>query len=83
MTESQFWGFLENLWRTKGRESMMAGMVDNPNPQVQAMGHYIMSHVLLPRDYDKISGEILFDMIKLLFVNGLRRMITHSFLRCQ
>lgn len=72
MTETQFWGFLENLWRTRGREVMMAGMVDDPDPQVQAASHYIMSHALLPLDCDKISGEILFDMIKLLFEKGLR-----------
>jgi len=60
------------MWRERGREAMMAGMVDNPDPQVQAAGHYIMSHALLPRDYDKIPGEILFEMIKLLFEKGLK-----------
>lgn len=66
MTETQFWGFLENLWRTKGREAMMAGMIDNPDPQVQAVGHYIMSHALLPRDYDKIPVEAVASMGRLL-----------------
>ena len=47
MTESQFWCFLERMWREKGREAMMAGMVDNPDPELQAMGHYIMSHALI------------------------------------
>lgn len=72
MTGDQFWGFLENLWRTKGREAMMAGMVDNPDPQVQATSHYIMRHALLPRDYDKIPVEIVAGMGRLLLEKGIQ-----------
>jgi len=73
MTEAQFWGFLERMWEEKGREAMMAGMVDNPDPQVQAMGHYIMSHALLPRDYDKIPVEVVAGMGRLLLEKGIQR----------
>ena len=73
MTEGQFWGFLEHLWRTKGRETMMAGMVDDPDPRVQATSHYIMSHALLPRDYDKIPVGTVVNMGWLLLRKGVQR----------
>ena len=70
MTEAQFWCFLERMWKEKGREAMMSGMVDNPDPLIQAVSHYIVSHVLLPRDYDKIPVEVVVDMGRLLFEKG-------------
>jgi len=73
MTEGQFWGFLERMWQEKGREAMMGGMVDNPDPQVQAASHYIMSHALLPRDYDKIPIEVVVNVGKLLLKKGTQR----------
>ena len=73
MTEAQFWRFLENLWRRRGREAMMAGMVDDPDSQVQAASHYIMSHTLLPRDYDKIPVDTVAGMGRLLLKKGIQR----------
>lgn len=74
MSEAQFWGFLEGLWRTRGREAMMAGMVDTPNnPEIQAVNHYIMSHVLLPRDYTNIPVEAIASMGRLLLEKGIQR----------
>ena len=35
MTEAQFWRFLEGvLWQVHGRELMMTGMIDDPDPGV-------------------------------------------------
>ena len=73
MTEAQFWRFLENLWRTRGREVMMAGMVDELDPQIQAAGHYIMSHALLPRYYNKIPVEVVASIGNLLLEKGIQR----------
>lgn len=74
MSEAQFWGFLEGLWRTRGREAMMARMVDIPdNPEVQAASHYIMSHALLPRDYVSIPVEAIASMGRLLLEKGIQR----------
>ena len=72
MTESQFWKFLERMWKERGREAMMAGTIDNSDPQIQAMGHYITSHSLLPRDYDKIPIEVISGMSKLLPEKGIQ-----------
>ena len=73
MTEIQFWCFLERMWKVKGREAMMAGMVDNPDSQVQAACHYIMSHALLPRDYNKIPFEVVTNIGRLLLEKGIQR----------
>lgn len=74
MTEAQFWRFLEGvLWQVHGREPMMAGAIDIPNdPQLQAIGHYLMSHALLPRDCDKIPVEFILCMGGLLLEKGLK-----------
>ncbi|MBU4312517.1 MAG: hypothetical protein KJ706_07345 [Candidatus Omnitrophica bacterium] len=73
MTEGWFWGFLEDLWRTKGREAMMGGMVDDPDPQIQAASHYIMSHALLPRECNKIPVGTVVNMGGLLLAKGIQR----------
>ena len=73
MLETQFWRFLENIWKTNGRETMTAGMVDSPDPKIQAMGHYIMSHALLPKDCDKIPFEAVIAMARLLIQKGIQR----------
>ena len=72
MTESQFWCFLERMWKERGREPMMAGGIDSPDPVVQAMGHYIMSHSLLPRGYDKIPVEVAASIGRLLLEKGIQ-----------
>ena len=74
MTEVQFWNFLEGvLWPVHGRESMMAGTMDCPSdPQLQAAGHYLMSHALLPRDCDDIPVEFILCMVRLLLEEGLQ-----------
>ena len=36
MTESQFWCFLERMWKERGREPMMAGGIDDPDPLKKA-----------------------------------------------
>ncbi|MBU4312535.1 MAG: hypothetical protein KJ706_07450 [Candidatus Omnitrophica bacterium] len=72
MTEGQFWGFLEHLWRTNGREAMMAGMVDDPDPQIQAASHYIMSHALLPRECNDIPVGTVVNMGRLLLGKGIQ-----------
>ncbi len=73
MTEGQFWGFLEHMWKERGREPMMAGGIDDRDPRVQAAGHYIMSHALLPRGYDKISVKVIYDIGRLLFEKSIQR----------
>ncbi|MDP8230048.1 MAG: hypothetical protein P9L93_02975 [Candidatus Gorgyraea atricola] len=73
MTEGWFWGFLEHLWRTNGREAMMAGMVDDPDPRVQATSHYIMSHTLLPRECNKLPVGTVVNMSRLLLGKGIQR----------
>ncbi|MBU1913294.1 MAG: hypothetical protein KKB22_07170 [Candidatus Omnitrophica bacterium] len=60
------------MWKEKGREPMIAGQIDNPDPEVQAVGHYIMSHTLLPRDYDKIPVETIASMGRLLLEKGVQ-----------
>ena len=73
MTEGQFWGFLKDLWRTNGREAMMVGMVDDSDPQVQAISHYIMSHALLPRECNNIPIGTVVNMGGLLLGKGIQR----------
>ena len=75
MTEAQFWKFLEGvLWKVHGREPMMAGTIDRPaDPQLQAVGHYLMSHALLPRDCNKIPVEFIACMGRLLLEKGLQQ----------
>ncbi|MFC1621251.1 hypothetical protein ACFL2G_02995 [Candidatus Omnitrophota bacterium] len=74
MREAQFWRFLEGvLWPVHGREPMMAGRFDDPNPNVQAASHYIMSHAILPRDCYKIPVEFIFAMGKLLLDKDIQR----------
>lgn len=75
MTEAQFWKFLKGvLWQVHGREPMMAGTIDMPaDPQLQAVGHYLMSHALLPRDCDRIPVEFIAGMGRLLPEKGLQR----------
>ncbi len=73
MTEGWFWGVLEHLWRTNGREAMMGGMIDDPDSQVQAMSHYIMSHALLPRECNKIPVATVVNMGGLLLAKGIQR----------
>jgi len=74
MTELQFWRFLEEvLWRVHGREPMMAGGIDTTNPVMQAVGHYLMSHAILPKDCDKIPVEFIALMGQLLLQNGIQR----------
>lgn len=72
MLEIQFWKFLENLWKTNGREAMTAGTIDSPDPQIQAMSHYIMSHAMLPKDCDRISCEAIISMAGLLIQKGIQ-----------
>ena len=67
MTEAQFWRFLEEvLWHVHGREPMMASTIDLPDPQLQGIGHYLMSHALLPKDCDRIPVEFIVCMGRLL-----------------
>ena len=75
MTEGQFWRFLKGvLWHVHGREPMMAGAIDCPaDPQLQAVGHYLMSHALLPRDCDRIPVEFIVCMGRLLPEKGLQQ----------
>jgi hypothetical protein len=73
MTEAQFWAFLERMWKENGREPMMAGQIDDPDPEIQAMSHYIMSHSLLPRDYANIHTEVITRMGRLLLEKGMQR----------
>jgi len=74
MTEAQFWKFLEGvLWQVHGREPMMAGMIDDPDPGVQAVGHYLMSHAILPKDCDRIPVVFIAGMGRLLHEKGLQR----------
>ena len=74
MTESQFWRFLEGvLWQVHGREPMMAGRIDTPDdPTMQAVGHYLMSHAILPRDCDRIPVVFIVGMGRLLLEKGLQ-----------
>jgi len=73
MTEAQFWKFLEGvLWQVHGREPMMAGMIDDPDPGVQAVGHYLMSHAILPKDCDRIPVVFIAGMGRLLLEKGLQ-----------
>ncbi|MFA5340015.1 MAG: hypothetical protein WC317_07725 [Candidatus Omnitrophota bacterium] len=73
MKETQFWAFLERMWEERGREPMMAGQIDDLNPNVQAVSHYIMSHALLPRDYANIHAEAITMMGRLLLEKGIQR----------
>ncbi|MBU4312264.1 MAG: hypothetical protein KJ706_06075 [Candidatus Omnitrophica bacterium] len=74
MTEAQFWRFLEGvLWEVHGREPMMAGMIDDPDPGVQAVGHYLMSHAILPRDCNMIPVEFIALMGQLLLQKDIQR----------
>jgi len=60
------------ILKERGREPMMAGEIDDSDPEVQAVGHYIMSHSLLPRDYDKIPVEVAASIGKLLLEKGIQ-----------
>lgn len=73
MTEAQFWRFLEHMWKERGREPMIAGGIDHPDPEVQAVNHYLMSHTILPQDYDRISVETIASMGRLLPEKGIQR----------
>ncbi len=75
MKEAQFWRFLEGvLWQVHGREPMMAGAIDRPaDPQLQAVGYYLMSHALLPKDCDRIPVEFIVAMGRLLPEKELQR----------
>lgn len=74
MTETQFWKFLKGvLWQVHGREPMMAGRIDDSNPAVQAVGHYLMSHAILPKDCDRIPVEFIVVMGRLLPEKGIQR----------
>ena len=73
MTEAQFWKFLkEVLWQVHGRESMMAGRIDTPDPGMQAVGHYLMSHAILPKNCDRIPVEFIAGMGGLLLEKGIQ-----------
>ena len=74
MTEAQFWKFLEGvLWQVHGREPMMAGRIDTPDPGMQAIGHYLMSHAILPRDCNMIPVEFIALMGQLLLQKDIQR----------
>jgi hypothetical protein len=61
------------MYKEKGREPMFVGRIDFPDPEIQAMGHYLMSHALLPRDYGKIPVEAIISMGRLLLEKGIQR----------
>jgi hypothetical protein len=67
MTEKEFWMFLKGLWERYGRVSQISGIIDSPDPQVQAAAEYMGGHVLLPNGYDKIPDEQIIKMGELLF----------------
>ncbi len=73
MTEAQFWKFLEGvLWQVHGREPVMAGRINTLDPAMQAVGHYLMSHALLPKDCDRIPVVFIVDMSRLLLEKGIQ-----------
>ena len=74
MTERELWQFLERSWQRKGRAAQISGMIDMPDdPQLQAQGEYIMSHTVLPNDYDKMPKEIIIKMGNLLFYREIKQ----------
>lgn len=74
MTEREFWQFLERSWQRKGRAAQVSGMIDMPDdPQLQAQGEYIMSHTVLPNDYDKMPKGIIIKMGNLLFYREIKQ----------
>lgn len=73
MTEKEFWKFLKKAWE-KGREAQVSmGPVEYDNPQLEAVGNYLKSHEVLPRDYQAIPGDLIAEMGALLFEQGVSR----------
>ncbi len=66
MTEQEFWEFLKKLWE-KGRVQQVIGVIDNGDPRLREAGEYLQGHALLPKDYDKLSAELIIKMGSLLF----------------
>ncbi len=65
MSEKDFWEFLNASLR-KGRISQVSGTTDSVDEELQAVGDFVGSHALLPKDYDKIPKAKITEMGKLL-----------------